>query len=232
MAIVGIDLSAANPDDAGRTAKGIKFAFVKGSEGSTYRDPKFLTHANNLAGRFIPTGMYHVWRFNGRDPEEQADFAVRNMRQAIAGFELPIVLDVEMEHGSSPAARVAHLIKGLRAVRSQVSRRPMLYTYPAYWAGLGTAGLDPEFAEYELWLAAYTDARASSWLYPPKNPAPWTRRRLWQFGGDVNGSKVEGVRGYCDQNLFEGSEGEFASWVNPLPIEEAQYRELPENRRA
>lgn len=231
--ILGIDLSAANPEDAGRIAPGIRFGHCKVSEGSTYRDPKFAAHARAYTERGIPWSAYHVWRFNGRPPEEQAEFFLRNMRVFPTEWSLPLVFDVETEHGASPAARVEHLIKGLRYVRSAVKRCPMLYTYPSYWAGLGAAGLAEEFAEYDLWLAAYTDARAATTKYPPKDPKPWAARRLWQFGGDVNGSKLEGVRGYVDQSVFEGDEDAFAAWVNPpeLALSEPERRFVAEYER-
>jgi len=233
--ILGIDLSAANPETAARTVEApVRFGYCKVSEGCTYRDPKFVAHAEGYMSRGIPWGAYHVWRFNGRPPEAQAEFLLENMRAFPTEWSLPLVLDVETEHTLSPEVRFAHLIKGLREVRSAVRRRPTLYTYPAYWAGLGVRGKDPEFAEYDLWLAAYTDARAATTNYPPKTPAPWARRRVWQFGGDVNGSKLAGVNGYVDQNVFEGTEEEFSAWSSgaEFPTAEPEWRNLPENRRA
>jgi lysozyme len=213
----GIDVSAANPsniDWAAVRAANFRFGWAKASEGATYRDPKFLRHVEGMGAEGIAPGAYMVIRFNGTDPRKQIDTFADALRGA--RLEIPSMIDVETEASSNPFTRGRALASALTYADTVLERPPVLYTYPSYWMGLGTLGKDPAWKRWPLVLAAYTDAQAATTKYPPRTPEPWEKRLVWQYGGDANRSKVPGVNGYCDRDLFEGTEDEFLRWSGRL----------------
>ena len=85
-------------------ADGIRFAFLKATDGRATLDPSYPQNANGARGAGIRIGAYHFARPDGTpdDAVEEATFFVENA--VIEAGSLPPVLDIEETGGLGPAA--------------------------------------------------------------------------------------------------------------------------------
>ncbi|MTI44543.1 lysozyme [Roseibium hamelinense] len=177
----------------GVAASGIDFAYLKATEGTGYTDPTFKQNWSGCQEYALKCGGYHY--FLPRDSFlQQAEAIVQAMRSV--GYsrttDLPPAIDCEEMDGCS-AAEYVHALAGLVSlVERFLCVRPMIYTNPSFWDGLG----NPDFSEYPLWLAQYTDAQS------PTVPAPWSSYTIWQYSDQ---GTVSGIGGFCDCDLANSS---------------------------
>ena len=170
-------------------ADGVRFAFVKASEGTTFTDPAFRGNWAVLGETHILRGAYHRFRPRQDAAAQAAHFlAVAPVREG----SLPPVLDVEATEGVSDA----RLVRGVRTWLAEVERRtgvrPVVYTKPGFRrAHLGTA-LD----DHALWIAQYGER------------APSERWTFWQHS---ERGRVAGIAREVDLDRFNGSHDELAA---------------------
>ncbi len=206
-------------DWARAQAAGVRFAFLKCTQGNDFKDPKFDRYAEGCRNVGIAAGPYLFGyplpaddKHPGRAPEDQA----RRLYQDCNGLgsqpgDLPPVLDLEWpphferEKGTSKILDrwtewkvgrefiAAWGLACLAELERLFHRTPILYTYPDFWGSLGPAGKDPAFARYPLWIANYTAPK--DWLPTGKPivPAPWTDWTIWQFSADGSSVRIPGV---------------------------------------
>ena len=163
MPIQGIDVSYWQGDidwDAARDA-GVRFTFIKATEGGDHLDPKFLEnwYAAKRAG--IARGAYH-FIYWCRPANEQALWFMLNVPPD--SDALPPVLDLEWNSASKTCpgkvSRELALQKikiMLDAMQAHTGKRPIIYTDPKFHREV----LEGEFTEYHFWLrsvAAEPDA--------------------------------------------------------------------------
>jgi lysozyme len=166
---------------------GIVFAFVKATDGETYVDPQFSTNWDGAAAAGLLRGAYHFFRAED-SPQSQVDL----FWKTVGGTgELGLVVDVEETMGVSNATLIANLTQFLDLLQQASGRQPMLYTYPTFWNGLGTAA----FGSYPLWVAEYEVAA-------PKLPSGWSTWKFWQSS---QSGTVSGVTGSVDLDVFNGT---------------------------
>lgn len=194
--INGIDVSAHNGMmnlDAAAEA-GIRFIFIKASEGATFRDENFRLNYNKARHAGMKIGAYHFFRFD-RDGIEQA----RNVLGAIAGrrLDLGIVIDVEDQGNARVtdqtliAKRLLEMTEFLNLCGYKVtfySNRDGYYQY-----------LLPTVPGNTLWICSFS---------PTPINAEWT---FWQYN---HRGEVPGIRGDVDMNVFCGSEQEWEAFLN------------------
>lgn len=187
---------------------GIRYVYIRVSEGVGWEDGDFAKFARGAAAAGIPRGGYHVIRprRGEQDGEQQArEYLVRMRRE---GLECKPMVDVEDSPPTRglPAAAWADAIRGFsRVIEGETGEKPLLYTYPGFWdptVGAGPRGglsAFDEFAAFPLWIAHYTRGK-------PIIPRPWKRPLLWQYaaGAGVRGY-VMGVPGMCDRNRLFGT---------------------------
>jgi len=215
MSIPGIDLSSyQNPVNWANLAEcGIKFAFLKATEGVTWKDPTFTDKWKQAKSVGILRGAYHFFRPN-KDASEQADNFLNSLN-AVGGLEandLPPVLDTEANNSVGSSVIRSRWLEWLKIVEQKSGRKPILYTYPSFWNGLGST---PEFKAYPLWIAHYRLGR-------PDIPGAWTTCYFWQY---TDQGRIKGISDYVDLNWFNGEleglqkfvQGDF-SRINPDPI--------------
>lgn len=170
------------------SSAGVRFAWIKATEGGDHRDRRFAENWAAARAAGIPVGAYHFFTFC-RDPEEQAaNFLAVHPRDPGA---LPPVVDVEL--GGNCAARPADLPDRLRRfgdrVEAALGRRPVVYTTDevrAVWV-----------IEGELWMRDIFR----------EPPGPWV---IWQYGYERH---LPGVEGLVDVDVYAGSEADFRAWV-------------------
>lgn len=185
--VQGIDVASyqGSPDWAKVYRSGIRFAYVKASEGvrSTYSTTDAQFHGANAAG--IATGLYHYAK-PALSPESNAGALAAQVNRlgAVAGH-LPPCLDLEEGTGVlEPWARA--FIAKLRALTG--CRRVMVYSGASFFKDhIGEAWMDPDTG---IWVAHYGRA--------PGKPAYLTDRvAVHQYSST---GQVPGITGHVDLN--------------------------------
>lgn len=202
--IHGIDAARFQQSVNWKTARraGVRFAFVKATEGGDLLDPMFKLHWRGARKVGIPVGAYHFYYFC-TTPEVQARWFIRNVPR-IKGA-LPPVLDMEWNPFSPtctkrpPAAEVRRQMKVfMDMVERHFRQRPIIYTTPGFYKDNGLSRLKRE----EFWLR--TTAKT------PKQAYPGQRWSFWQYSGT---GIVPGFDGEVDLNVFAGSKRDWKAWL-------------------
>ena len=122
-------------DWAAQVALGSRFAYVKATEGRTYRSPAFNHQYLGAGAVGMVRGGYHFARPDSGDPVEQADFFLDNGGGwSDDGITLPGMLDLEgysglpRDYGLSQQEMRDWIMGFSNHYREQTGRRPVLYT--------------------------------------------------------------------------------------------------------
>ena len=151
---------------------GVRFAFVKATEGGDLLDSEFITHLNGALRAGVPVGAYHFYYFC-TPARIQARWFIRHVPKR-AGM-LPPVLDLEWNHHSPTCQHRptgAEVLKSarifLRILEAHYGQRPIVYTTPGFDRDTGITRLKG----YDFWLRS--TARTPAQAYPGQG---W---RFWQ----------------------------------------------------
>jgi lysozyme len=167
---------------------GIRFAFIRISDGLTNRDAMFDRNWASAADAGVRRGVYQYFR-----PDEnavaQADLVIEAM--LLDGGELPPVIDLETTGGKSPA-QIERLVRvWIDRVRDKLGVEPIIYTSPDFWTqAVGGADLSTQ----PLWVAHYTNGC-------PRVPRPWKQWTFWQHS---ESGQVPGITGPVDLDVMAG----------------------------
>jgi lysozyme len=183
---------------------GVRFAFIKASEGVEYADPMFDQNIHNAVEAGVLPGTYHFF-LPRYDPLSQARHYVTTLQEnAVDAPTLPPCIDLE-----TPGLGKSGLNQALRIFMEEVynltGRRCILYVSPGFWNsylpvpvlnGFKLKGSDVDWAlDYPLWLAHYTTGL-------PYQIYPWVSWRFWQY---TSAGKIAGVVTKVDLDFFNGS---------------------------
>ncbi len=197
MPIQGIDVSYWQGDIDWQKvrASGIRFAFIKATEGGDHVDPKFLDNWEGARRAGIARGAYH-FVYWCRPAHEQALWFMLNVPQDADA--LPPVLDLEWNsHSKSCPKRVPRAVALekirtlLDAMQAHTGKRPIIYTDPKFHKDV----LQGEFGEYHFWLRSVA-----------AKPHLRYGDRRWAFWQFTMTGHVPGVKGRVDRNVFNGTE--------------------------
>lgn len=208
----GIDVSEFQPlvNYAAVAAAGFRFAMVRVSLGSGYRDPRADTHLEGFRDASMYAIPYAAARPIDGNPEAQADRLWDAMGGTFAGR---MVLDLETRGTLTGAQVVDFAERFAERCETFALTEPVLYSYPNFLTTLGASLRSSRLARMPLWLAAFP---YEPWIPPPTfvpvAPPPWIRPTLHQYSGD-RGYRVPGVAGPCDRDLFLGTECELRAWL-------------------
>lgn len=168
---------------------GIRFAFIRVSDGATIPDPMFTTNWTQARRAGVMRGAYQYFRPD-QSIAAQADLMIAAMHDRTHD-DLPPVLDIEIDAGLTAAALAARAQRWIDRVRDKLGVEPIVYTGNDLWRNGGAAPL----AAQSLWIAHYTSGC-------PALPAPWTRWTFWQH---TDRGAVPGIEGPVDLDLFGGT---------------------------
>ena len=190
--VKGIDVSyyQGTIDWAKVKADGVKYAFIRVSDGTGFVDPKFATYWADSRAQGILHGAYQFFE-PATDAIAQADLLLTKMGPLEAD-DLPPVLDVEVSGGLGAAAVAAGVKKWADYVTSKIGIRPIIYTGFYFWRD-SVGGADETASP--LWHAQYTTAAC------PDIAAPWTNWAFWQY---TSTGAVAGISGGVDVDRFNG----------------------------
>jgi lysozyme len=168
---------------------GVLFAFIRASDGATFKDPLFEKNWGGAARVGIMRGAYQYFR-----PDESATAQADVMIAMLARDrgELPPVIDVEYDGGKSPKQIARAIETWVERVRQKLGVEPIIYTGPDFWR-TRVGGAD--FTAQPLWLAHYTAGC-------PTVPSPWTAWTFWQH---TDRGKVPGITVPVDLDVFAGT---------------------------
>src|SRR3954451_12558882 len=185
-------------------ASGQRFVFVKATEGTAYRNPYFAGDWAGSRAAGLMHGAYDFARPNARAgsaaPRARA-FAAPAGRAGSKGA-LPPTLDLEVSGGLGPAKLIAWTRQWLTTVQTPTGRKPMIYSYPYFWAHnmRGTT----TFRDHRLWGASYGSR-------PTTFGGAWTTWTFWQYSST---SRIAGIRAQTDMNTFHGTVAQLRALAN------------------
>ena len=191
----GIDVSKyqGTIDWPGVAAAGVKFAFIRASDGTGFVDEYFDANWAGAAANGIRRGAYQFVRSN-EDPIAQADLLL-NMMGALAPGDLPPVMDMESTDGVDNATRVNEIRDWLAHVDAATGVTSIIYTGGYFWQD--NVGTD-EFNNHPLWHAGYTGGTCPSTIADQ-----WPGWAVWQY---TSTGAVGGISGDMDLDTFNGDE--------------------------
>jgi len=190
--VKGIDVSyyQGDIDWSGVAADGVKYAFIRVSDGTGFQDPKFDTYWASSRANGILHGAYQFFRPN-EDAIAQADLLLSKMG-TLQPDDLPPVIDVEAAGGLSPSGVAAAVQAWVDHVTTAIGKPPIIYTGFYFWRD-SVGG--PDMTSSPLWHAQYTSAAC------PNIAAPWTDWAFWQY---TSTGTVGGISGGMDVDRFNG----------------------------
>jgi len=188
--VPGIDVSHYNGviDWAKVADSGVKFAYIKCTDGPTWEDPRwgFNTVGARRAG--IKIGSYHFLR-RGVTGDQLTQFI--DKLNTLVPDDLPPCLDVELP-GELPVLECA------QRIADELKRVPVIYTNRATAIGLPT-----EVSAYPLWLADWGSSGIDG-------TPPWPVWTFWQY---TDKGTVPGISGDIDLDWFNGDDTAFAQFI-------------------
>jgi GH25 family lysozyme M1 (1,4-beta-N-acetylmuramidase) len=218
----GIDLSRYNTSPDGKVkvdfdviaAHQPEVAFIAMRAGISwgYQDPWFATYFQE-AGRIGRVRMaYHVL-YPGESAVRQMDNLFRILG-AVDYSEVPIVLDLELDHGQSVARITACTVESANLIQSRTGRVPIIYSR----AGWVNQYLRPkDLPPVHWWLAQYRWPLPYP-LYTPEYPCPpalptgvndWLVHQTASRGASI-GAKANH---YMDYNRWHGDKADLLRYV-------------------
>jgi GH25 family lysozyme M1 (1,4-beta-N-acetylmuramidase) len=181
---------------------GIRFAFVKASEGPTFVDPDYARNVTAARANGLVAGAYDY-----AQPSGKSDAAVRNDATIEANHfvtvarpqatDLRPVIDIETTGGLGKGPLRLWLSTWVATVHARIHARPLIYTSPYFWqVHLGdTTALS---GTAMLWVAHWTSAAtpwvpAANWGSHGWNVWQWSDcRRIPGIPGCVDGDRIPG----------------------------------------
>jgi lysozyme len=189
--IRGIDVShhQGNIHWPSAKAAGIRFAFIKATEGEDYKDPNFESNWTNSASAGLIRGAYHFFTLDTAGDRQALNFINIVPPEPLA---LPPAIDLEfsgynLKRRPRPQEFARELSKFFDTVYAHYRKRPVIYTsYEFKHRYLQSLPIE------RLWIRdVLTRPRLdrSDWLF-------------WQFSARA---RIPGLSNPVDLNVFNGS---------------------------
>ena len=187
FAIQGIDVSKyqGDVDWQAVSGSGVRFAWIKATEGGDYLDEKFRQNweASRAAG--VIRGAYH-FAYWCRPASEQAAWFVANVPNTC-----PRKL---------PREQARAMMKTIvEAMERAYGKRPVIYTSVDFHRDV----LQGEFQDYPMWVRSVK-------YYPTVKYGD----RQWHFWQHTATGTVPGIRGYVDRNCYYGSLDDWQTFLS------------------
>ncbi|GGY88885.1 lysozyme [Streptomyces poonensis] len=205
--VEGVDVSSHQRNVAWQKLwnSGVRWAYVKATEGTSYKNPYYAQQYNGSSAVGMVRGAYHFAIPSSTSGAAQADYFVDNGGGwSSDGRTLPGVLDIEWNpygaacYGKSRSAMVSWIRDFLNRYQARTGRHAVIYTATNWWiqctgnhAGFG--------ASHPLWIARYASSVGPL-------PAGWSSHTMWQYTatGPIVG----------DHNRFNGALDRLAAFAN------------------
>lgn len=198
--IKGIDVSHHQNEIDWKLIKeqGIRFTYIKATEGGDFIDKRFNENWNKAKECGIDVGAYHFFTFC-RDPKEQAENFISVVPKIYNS--LPPVIDLEFGGNCKLKKDKDSLIKDIKIfeeiIHNHYQKKPILYITQEFY----NAFLLNEFKDNPIW------ARDIYKKPKLKDKREWI---LWQYG---NRGHLNGIDMHVDLNVFNGNEDTYKKLI-------------------
>jgi GH25 family lysozyme M1 (1,4-beta-N-acetylmuramidase) len=209
----GISVSAAHGTITWTSvyAAGIRFAYIKATEGTSTRDSGFNANYPNAYYAGIIRGAYHLAVPSASTGTVQADFLASNGGAWSAdGKTLPAALDIEANtssggycYGLSVSGMVGWITAFVNEYHARTGRWAVLHTTASFWricTGSSTA-----FAAHSPLSVVHWDTTAGTL------PAGWSVYTFWQ---PTDCQAVSGVTGCAEGSTINGAVDRLVALAN------------------
>ncbi len=177
---------------------GIAFAYIKATEGTDFKDRRFVENWVSSAKSGVGRGAYHFFTLCRPGSEQARNFIVTVPKDATA---LPPAIDLEFGGNCKVRPEIADVKTSLTAFVAQLQaaykKAPVFYVTHEFYVAYRDAL--PDHAN--LWV------RSIAWR-PSFGGSAWT---FWQYH---NRGSLEGIDGPVDRNVFNGTAAEFRIFTN------------------
>jgi GH25 family lysozyme M1 (1,4-beta-N-acetylmuramidase) len=175
---------------------GIDFAWIKATEGTSYKDPKFNANYTNAHKAGVIRGAYHFARPGNSSGTAQAKyFAGHGGGWSADGKTLPGALDLEAGCAGLSQSKMRDWITDFyNTYKAKTKRDVVIYTTASWWASC-TGSWKGMGAKSPMWTAHWGVSK-------PSVPAGWSTWTAWQY---TSSGTVSGVPGRVDRDKFNGS---------------------------
>ena len=187
---------------------GIQFAFIKATEGTTYKDPRFNTNYVAAYNAGVIRGAYHFARPAASTGAAQANyFASNGGAWSADNLTLPGVIDLEAGcAGKTQAAMRSWIADFLNTYRARTGRHAIIYTTTSWWTTC-TGNYSGFAANNPLWIARWAST-------PGTLPAGYSFYTFWQY---TSTGSVAGISGNVDRDYFNGARTRLLALANNTP---------------
>ncbi|MBM7565072.1 GH25 family lysozyme [Paenibacillus sacheonensis] len=167
---------------------GVVGAFIKATEGTTFKDSTLSSNAVNAAAEGLLVGFYHYAHPEKTDAVSEAAY----FASVIAGYksDFPYVLDVEGDASKLGADKLTDwCVKWLQEVKRLTGRDTMIYS----GASFANSYLGKALGQWPLWIAHYG-------VDTPMGNNTWSEWAVFQY---TSTGIVDGIAGNVDVNAME-----------------------------
>ncbi|MEU4891495.1 lysozyme [Streptomyces sp. NPDC044780] len=196
--VEGVDVSSHQGNVAWATlwSSGVRFAYVKATEGTSYTNPYFAQQYNGSYNVGMIRGAYHFALPDNSSGAAQANYFVdHGGGWSKDGKTLPGALDMEYNpygatcYGLSASAMVNWVKDFSNTYKARTGRDPVIYTSTSWWKSC--TGNSAAFGSINpLWIPRYGSSVGEL-------PAGWGFHTIWQYTS--SGATVG------DHNKFNGA---------------------------
>ena len=187
----------------------VRFIIIKATEGQDLYDDDFNDNFFQAKENDFIRGAYHFF-VPGVDPVKQANFYLHQVH--LVPGDLPPVLDIEKDGKLSKKQLQKDVKKWLDIVEEKYGVKPILYTSYKFKKDVLD---DPVFNEYPYWIAHY-------YINKLAYKGDWV---MWQH---TDCGKVEGIKGFVDCNIFNGTVQDLEAFTIQDKDEEIHKEEIEE----
>jgi len=211
----GIDVSSHNGtvNWEKAAAAGIKFAWVKATEGQTHVNRDWVKRYNGAVENNIVVGAYHFARpdlnkYDNPEADARAEFKhFRDILRQVGGLKcgnLVPAIDLEAGMKTDDQYNADWYLEWVSLAEEEWGVKPIVYTARWAWNLYIRAASEEsrqKFTEYPVWWANYI--RKDRLVGPEKQLRGWDTWDVWQYTG--HGS-CPGLKGRVDLNWMAGNQ--------------------------
>ena len=180
---------------------GIQFAFIKSTEGVSYKDPSFGANYVGAYNAGVIRGAYHFALPDRSSGATQANYLASNGGAWSADSRtLPAALDLEANtysggycYGKTTSGMRTWISDFLTTYRARTGRYAPIYTTTSWWTSC-TGNWSGPWANHPLWIARWAST-------PGTLPTGAPFHTFWQY---TSSGTVTGISGAVDRNYFNG----------------------------
>ncbi|MES0489143.1 MAG: GH25 family lysozyme [Leptospirales bacterium] len=199
--IMGVDVShhQGKIDWEELARQGVRFAFIKSTEGGDFKDSRFKENIRNAKKANIPVGAYHFFTFCRPGLEQAKNFIETVPKDTI---DLAPVIDLEFGGNCSATPSQSELNKQLSlyvdAIVRHYNRNPIFYITTEFLEAYPLK----KFQNIDLWMRN---------IYRPPESHNKRGCTFWQYHSR---GRLKGVSEFIDLNVYCGDQVSFEKFLD------------------